>query len=105
MESSSGFRAERAREPVCVALRIRGRLSVPPERVCMRALSAAEAISPAINRTREFLFAPPFRWATFLKLCLVAVITEGLGTNLQSNANKHHASSGGPGPIAYNFSP
>ena len=71
----------------------------------MRALSAAEAISPAINRTREFLFAPPFRWATFLKLCLVAVITEGLGTNLQSNANKHHASSGGPGPIAYNFSP
>ena len=71
----------------------------------MRALSAAEAISPAINRTREFLFAPPFRWTTFLKLCLVAAITEGLGTNLQSNANKHHASSGGPGPMIYHFPP
>ena len=71
----------------------------------MRALSAAEAVSPAINRTREFLFAPPFRWPTFLKLCLVAAITEGLGTNLQSNANKHHAAGGGPGPIAFHFSP
>jgi hypothetical protein len=71
----------------------------------MRALSAAEAISPAINRTREFLFAPPFRWPTFLKLCLVAAITEGLGSNLQSNANKNHASSDGPGPMAFHFSP
>ena len=71
----------------------------------MRALSAAEAVSPAINRTREFLFAPPFRWATFLKLCLVAAITEGLGTNLQSNANKNHGSGGGPGPMIYHFSP
>ncbi|WP_109486131.1 DUF7544 domain-containing protein [Occallatibacter savannae] len=70
----------------------------------MRALSAAEAISPAINRTREFLFAPPFRWLTFLKLCLVAAITEGLGTNLQSNANKNH-SSGDVGPMIYHFSP
>jgi hypothetical protein len=70
----------------------------------MRALSAAEAISPAINRTREFLFAPPFRWPTFLKLCLVAAITEGLGTNLQSNANKHHATSDA-GPMMNHFSP
>jgi hypothetical protein len=70
----------------------------------MRALSAAEAVSPAINRTREFLFAPPFRWLTFLKLCLVAAITEGLGTNLQSNADKH-GGSGGPGPMIYHFSP
>jgi hypothetical protein len=70
----------------------------------MRALSAAEAISPAINRTREFLFAPPFRWATFLKLCLVAAITEGLGTNLQSNANKNHGS-GDAGPMISHFSP
>jgi len=72
----------------------------------MRALSAAEAISPAINRTREFLFAPPFRWPTFLKLCLVAAITEGLGTNLQSNANRSHAGSGGSsGPMMFHFSP
>src|SRR3954462_435552 len=72
----------------------------------MRALSAAEAISPAINRTRDFVLAPPFRWSTFLKLCLVAAITEGLGTNLQSNANKHHAQSGGSsGPLMFHFSP
>lgn len=70
----------------------------------MRAFSAAEAISPAINRTREFLFAPPFRWTTFLKLCLVAAITEGLGTNLQSNANKSH-SGGDVGPMIYHFPP
>lgn len=70
----------------------------------MRALSAAEAISPAINRTREFLFAPPFRWATFLKLCLVAAITEGLGTNLQSNANKNHGPSDA-GPMISHLSP
>ena len=73
----------------------------------MRALSAAEAIAPAINRTREFLFAPPFRWPTFLKLCLVAAITEGLGSNLQSNANKSHGGGGGgvPGAIPFHFSP
>lgn len=71
----------------------------------MRALSAAEAISPAINRTREFLFSPPFRWLTFLKLCLVAAITEGLGTNLQSNANKGHAGGGDAGPMLTQFSP
>jgi hypothetical protein len=69
----------------------------------MRALSAAEAISPAINRTREFLFAPPFRWLTFLKLCLVAVVTEGLGTNLQGNGNKNHSTDAGP--MIYHFSP
>jgi hypothetical protein len=70
----------------------------------MRALSAAEAISPAINRTREFFFAPPFRWTTFLKLCLVAALTEGLGTNLQSHTNK---SGGGntPGPVNFHLSP
>lgn len=71
----------------------------------MRALSAAEAVSPAINRTREFLFAPPFRWPTFLKLCLVAAITEGLGTNLQSNSHKSHAGGDGLGPMAFHFSP
>ncbi|MBS1803579.1 MAG: hypothetical protein JST28_09430 [Acidobacteria bacterium] len=75
----------------------------------MRALSAAEAISPAINRTREFLFAPPFRWATFLKLCLVAAITEGLGSNFQSNGSKKHSNGdlggGLPGAMPFHFSP
>ena len=33
----------------------------------MRAISAADAISPAIQRTKEFLFKP-FRWGTYLKL-------------------------------------
>ena len=71
----------------------------------MRAFSAADAISPAINRTREFLFAPPFRWTTFLKLCLVAAITEGIGSNLQSNSNKSHTQSGSPGNMTFHFSP
>jgi hypothetical protein len=70
----------------------------------MRALSAAEAISPAINRTREFFFAPPFRWPTFLKLCLVAAITEGIGTNINNQANKHGASSS-PGDVIFHFTP
>lgn len=43
-------------------------------------LSAAEAISPAIRRTRAFLFQP-FRFGTYLKLCFVALLTEGLGGN------------------------
>jgi hypothetical protein len=71
----------------------------------MRALSAVEAISPAINRTREFFFAPPFRWTTFLKLCLVAAITEGIGTNLQSNGNKHSPSPGSAGDVIFHFTP
>lgn len=70
----------------------------------MRALSAAEAISPAINRTREFLFAPPFRWPTFLKLCLVAAITEGIGTNINSEVNKHQPSAS-PGDVIFHLTP
>lgn len=46
----------------------------------MQVLSAAQAISPAINRTRHLLFSP-FKWTTFLKLCAVAVFTEGFGGN------------------------
>jgi MFS family permease len=46
----------------------------------MPAISAVDAIGPAIQRTRNFLFRP-FRWSTFLKLCLVAVLTEGFGGN------------------------
>ena len=43
----------------------------------MYAISAAEAISPAIQRTRA-LFFQPFRWSTFLKLSLVAWVTGGV---------------------------
>jgi hypothetical protein len=49
----------------------------------MYVFSATEAISPALNRTKEFLFRP-FRWGTYLKLCAVAVLTEGTWANLQS---------------------
>lgn len=55
----------------------------------MYAISAADALSPAIRRTRDFLFRP-FRWGTFLKLCLVALITEGFGSNFSSSWNRHH---------------
>ncbi|HEY1807525.1 MAG TPA: hypothetical protein VGG42_03135 [Acidobacteriaceae bacterium] len=41
----------------------------------MPAISAADAISPAIQRTRNFLFRP-FRLGTYLKLCVVALLTE-----------------------------
>jgi len=45
----------------------------------MRVLSAADSVSPAIQRTRELLFKP-FSWGTYLKLGLVAIITEGAGS-------------------------
>jgi hypothetical protein len=60
----------------------------------MYALSAADAIGHAIQRTRVFLFRP-FRWGTFLKLCLVALITEGLG-NFRSSGHPGSTPSGGP---------
>ena len=61
----------------------------------MPAISAANAVSPAIQRTREFLFKP-FNWATYLKLGLVAIITEGSSGNL--NSGSHGGSSSGHGP-------
>jgi hypothetical protein len=50
----------------------------------MQLLSAADAIAPAVNRTRNYLFRP-FELGTYLKICLVAVITEGLGGNFNSS--------------------
>ena len=47
----------------------------------MNVLSAAEAVSPAVKRTRRFLFQP-FRLGTFLKMAAVATISEGLTMNL-----------------------
>jgi hypothetical protein len=67
----------------------------------MRAISAADSVSVAFQRTRDFLFRP-FRWGTYLKLGLVALITEGIGGN--SHFTKHdetrHITSGYPhGPV------
>lgn len=55
-------------------------------------ISAVDAISPAIQRTRNFLFRP-FRWGTFLKLCLVALLTEGFGSNFNFSGRGGHLSS------------
>lgn len=52
-------------------------------------ISAADAISPAIQRTRTFLFRP-FRLGTYLKLCLVAVLTEGSSGSGNFNFNSSH---------------
>jgi hypothetical protein len=57
----------------------------------MPAISAADAISPAIHRTRAFLFRP-FSLGTYLKLCLVALLTEGSsggGGNFRMPHNTH----------------
>jgi hypothetical protein len=53
----------------------------------MHAFSAADAIAPAISRTNRFLFHP-FRLGTFLKLSLVAVITEGMSLHLNTSHNQ-----------------
>jgi hypothetical protein len=50
----------------------------------MLAISAADAITLALERTRQFLFSP-FRWRTYLKLGLVAILTEGLGGNFHGS--------------------
>ncbi|HEY2470719.1 MAG TPA: hypothetical protein VGI45_23195 [Terracidiphilus sp.] len=72
----------------------------------MPVLSAADTIFPAIYRTRQFLFAPPFRWGTFLKLCLVAAITEGLGSNIRSSGNRgRHVANSRPDYLISHFSP
>lgn len=55
----------------------------------MQLLTAPEAISPALNRTASLLFRP-FRWGTFLKLCAVAVLTEGASGNFNMNHSSHH---------------
>jgi hypothetical protein len=72
----------------------------------MHAMSAADAISPAVLRTKDFLFKP-FSWGTFLKLGLVALITEGLGSNFRSSTPSSHGgggSSSGQGPMIHSLS-
>jgi hypothetical protein len=70
----------------------------------MRAFSAADAISPAVQRTKIFLFES-FEWGTFLKLCLVALITEGIGSNF-SSSHRNQSTGTGPGNFsAFHFTP
>lgn len=54
----------------------------------MIVFSATQALAPAIERTRRLLFNP-FRWGTFLKLCAVAVFTEGFGGNFNFSSPSH----------------
>jgi hypothetical protein len=68
----------------------------------MRAISAADSVSPAIERTRDFLFRP-FTWGTYLKLGLVAIVTEGVGSNLHSSTHHDHPS--GQGPVMTSLPP
>ena len=66
----------------------------------MQLLSATQAISPAVERTRDLLFRP-FQWGTFLKLCAVAVFTEGASSNFNNHTGSthSHAYSGGGMPF------
>jgi hypothetical protein len=61
----------------------------------MRTITAADSVSPAIQRTREFLFRP-FNWGTYLKLGLVAIVTEGSGNSFRSHdrSGQGHGSQG-----------
>jgi hypothetical protein len=70
----------------------------------MQLLSAADAISPAMNRTRDFLFRP-FEWGTFLKLCAVAVLTEGTCGNFNFNNHGAVPANGAGQSIPFNISP
>ena len=55
----------------------------------MQFLTAPEAVSPALNRTASLLFRP-FRWGNYLKLCAVAVLTEGASGNFHMNNPGHN---------------
>lgn len=60
----------------------------------MRAISAADAVSLAVQRTRDFLFRP-FNWGAYLKLGLVAIVTEGLFSNPKSSSGANHSTGQG----------
>ena len=58
----------------------------------MKALTASQAISPAIDRTYRLLFRP-FQLGTYLKLAVVACITEGVSAHSNFNFSHNHSSS------------
>jgi hypothetical protein len=60
----------------------------------MKVFSASQAVSPAIDRTKRYLFHP-FKWSTYLKLAAVACITEGFSANLNFSSNQPSYSSAG----------
>jgi len=69
----------------------------------MIAFSAWQAVSPAIERTKRYLFRP-FRLGTYLKLCLVAVLTGGGGGGGGNFANPgSHSSSPSHGSGTHPF--
>ena len=71
----------------------------------MHTIAAADSVFPAIRRTREFLFRP-FAWGTYLKLGLVAIVTEGLGGNSHSPTHSGQSSIHGPAVSSpFAFSP
>jgi hypothetical protein len=70
----------------------------------MYVLSATEAISPALNRTRDFLFRP-FRWGNYLKFCAVAVLTEGTWANLRGNGGGTPSPGTGSHGVPLNLDP
>jgi hypothetical protein len=76
----------------------------------MQPISAVDSVAPAIERTRNFLFRP-FKWSTYLKLGLVAIVTEGVGDNFHSSTTHtgHGGSQGGlgasPGFPSFHCSP
>lgn len=65
--------------------------------------SASDAISPAINRTKGYLFHR-FRFWTYIKLCLVAVLTDGAssfaGNSSGTNQSSAHSFLALPGSAA-----
>lgn len=71
----------------------------------MLLVSATQALAPAIDRTRDLLFRP-FQWGTFLKLCAVAVFTEGFSGNFNFSRGSHAARSHvDPGAIPFHITP
>jgi hypothetical protein len=71
----------------------------------MRVISAPDAILPALERTRNLLFRP-FRLGTYLKLCAVAVFTEGYASSFNSNLpGSHRATHIGPGDFPFHLTP
>ena len=62
----------------------------------MHLISAVDSVSPAIERTKDLLFRP-FKWGSFLKLGLVAIVTEGIGNNSHSGSHGGHGTGPGAG--------
>jgi hypothetical protein len=70
----------------------------------MNTISASQSISPAIERTKNYLFRP-FKWSTYLKLVTVACLTEGGSPGFNFNfSSGSHTSSGVGNLISAAFS-